>query len=79
MKKIKVDYSGGSSRYSNKPIDYMLAKVDDIGIELYAEATPIEGDETGTYRELKNEILWQAKKYNIDFQKLAFFYDDEEK
>jgi hypothetical protein len=73
MKKVKVEYKGGQSRYGNDAVDYMLAVVDDI--ELYAELPPVDGDETGTYDDLKAEIITQAKNHGIDVNRLEFLYD----
>lgn len=69
-----VRYEGGESRYSNAGIDYMLAEVE--GVELYAEAKPVDGDEYGTYDELKAAILEQAAAHGIPAELLFFPYDD---
>lgn len=69
-----VRYEGGESRYSNAGIDYMLADVE--GVELYAEAKPVDGDECGTYDELKAAILEQAAAHGIPAELLVFPYDD---
>lgn len=69
-----VRYEGGESRYSNAGIDYMLAEVE--GVELYAEAKPVDGDEWGTYDELKAAILEQATEHGIPAELLVFPSDD---
>lgn len=72
--KIEVEYKAGESRKNpGEGIDYMLADVD--GVELYAEAEPVEGDETGTYDELRAEIIRQAEENGIDAEKLRFWFD----
>ena len=68
--KVKVDYQGGQSRYGAHAVDYMLAVVD--GVELYAELPPVEDDETGTYDDLKAEIISQAKAKGIEINRLQF-------
>lgn len=73
MKKYEVEYSAGEARNGNESVDYMLVEVN--GIELYAEATPDPEDETGTYEELKAEIIRQAEKNGIDVEALRFLYD----
>lgn len=73
MERIKVQYLAGESRqHPGKAVDYMLAEVD--GIKLYAEAEP-QDDETGTYDELREEIIKQAKANNINPTKLNFGVD----
>ena len=70
-----VEYEGGESRYSDKAVDYMLVKVNhDKGylVELYAEADPVDGDETATFSDLKAEILRQAADHGIDPRGLEF-------
>lgn len=69
-----VRYEGGESRCSNIGIDYMLADVE--GVELYAEAKPVDGDEWGTFDELKTAILEQAAAHGIPAELLVFPYDD---
>ena len=72
--KVEVEYKAGESRKNpGECIDYMLADVD--GVELYAEAEPVEGDETGTYDELRAEIIRQAEENGIDAKKLRFWFD----
>lgn len=71
---VTVHYQGGESRLNpGKAVDYMVADAD--GVELYAELTPIDGDETGTYEELKSEIIDQAITADIDTDTLKFWYD----
>ena len=74
MEKIEVLYQGGPSRYSSESCDFMLAMVD--GIELYAELPTDDSDETGTYDELKKDILRQADKSGIEPARLKFYYDN---
>lgn len=92
MEKIKVyvEYKLGLSRYSNKPVDWMLAivpiyedgiHVDDI--ELYAEMpNPTWNeeeqwyeDERVTFDELKKEIFQQIKEKGIDFSLYELSYE----
>lgn len=75
--KITVLYAAGESRYSTAGIDYMIAKIEDEDedVELYAEATPVDGDECGTYDELKAAILEQAAEHGIPADALSFQYD----
>ena len=80
MKKINVKYSSGESRTNpGKAVDYMIATLgneDGYEIdEIYAEADPVEGDETGTYEELRAEILSQAKDAGVPADILQFWYD----
>lgn len=70
---ILVEYQCGQSRSGECIVDYMRAEVD--GVELYAEAEPVEGDETGTYDELRAEIIRQAEENGIDTEKLRFWFD----
>lgn len=56
-------------------VDYMICDID--GIELYAEAQPVEDDETGTYDGLRAEILKQAEAEGIDPETLHFVYDND--
>ena len=67
----KVEYSGGQSRSGDKAVDYMMVLVD--GVELYAEADPVDGLETETYDGLKESILEQAAAAGIDPNCLAFW------
>jgi hypothetical protein len=72
---ILVRYAAGESRqHPGKAIDYMLADVD--GTELYAEAEPVEGDETATYEDLAAEILSQAVAAGIDVTRLEWWNDE---
>jgi hypothetical protein len=92
MEKIKVyvEYKLGPSRYSNKPVDWMLAvvpiykdgvHVDDV--ELYAEAenptwNEEEGyfeDERATFEALKAEIFDQAEEKGIDLSRYELIYE----
>lgn len=73
MKKYEVEYSAGEARNGNESVDYMLVEINDV--ELYAEAAPDPEDETGTYEELKAEIIRQAEKNGIDVEALRFLYD----
>ena len=73
MTKYNVNYSAGEARNSSEAVDYMIVDVN--GIELYAEAAPDPEDETGTYEELKAEIIRQAEKNGIDVEALRFLYD----
>lgn len=73
MKKYEVEYSAGEARNGNESVDYMLVEINDV--ELYAEAAPDPEDETGTYEELKAEIIRQAEKNGIDVEALSFLYD----
>jgi hypothetical protein len=79
MKKITVKYEAGESRTRTTKaedgrtvalaVDYVLATVtggEDDELELYAEAEPVEDDETGTYDDLKAEIVRQAEESKID-------------
>lgn len=70
---ILVEYQSGQSRSGEGIADYMRAEVD--GVELYAEAEPVEGDESGTYDELRAEIIRQAEENEIDAEKLRFWFD----
>lgn len=70
---IPVEYQGGQSRSGESIVDYMRAEAD--GVELYAEAEPVEGDESGTYDELRAEIIRQAEENGIDAGKLQFWFD----
>ena len=70
---IPVEYRSGQSRNGESVVDYMLTWIDDV--ELYAEAEPVEGDETGTYDELRAEIIRQAEENGIDTEKLRFWLD----
>ena len=70
---ILVEYQCGQSRSGESIVDYMRAEVD--GVELYAEAEPVEGDESGTYDELRGEIIRQAEENGIDTEKLRFWFD----
>src|SRR5690554_3437621 len=74
MKKYQVEYASGPSRHGDEGIDYMLVVVDST--ELYAEAPPVDGDETGSYDELKAAILEQAAEKGIDPNILVFAYDN---
>ena len=73
MKKYEVEYSAGEARNGNESVDYMLVEINDV--ELYAEAAPDPEDETGTYEELKAEIIRQAEKNGISTEALRFLYD----
>ena len=73
MSRITVEYKGGQGRHGQGAVDYMLVEVDCI--ELYVEATPIEGDETATYDGLRAAIVEQAKRHGIDPARLRFQYD----
>ena len=73
MKKYEVEYSAGEARNGNESVDYMLVEINDV--ELYAEVAPDPEDETGTYEELKAEIIRQAEKNGIDVEALRFLYD----
>ena len=64
MQNFRFVYEGGQSRNGNFPVDYILVEFDD-GTELYAEATPVENDETGTYDELIAEIARQAEEKGV--------------
>lgn len=82
MKKYRVDYQAGTSRYGNKGVDYMLVSVpapgmEDIGLEaeLYAEEDIVPGNEDANYEALKAEILRLAEEANIDPECLEFFHD----
>jgi hypothetical protein len=73
MDKIKVQYTGGESRYQpGVAVDYMLADVD--GTELYAER-PTAVDEYTNYNELRDDILESARTNGIDTDRLIFWYD----
>lgn len=73
MDKIKVQYTGGESRYQpGVAVDYMLAEVDDT--ELYAER-PAADDESANYDALKDSILESARANGIDTDRLVFWYD----
>lgn len=78
--KALVLYQAGESRYDpSKGIDFMLCRLDRSewgDIELYAEADPVEGDELGTYDELKAEILKQAEAEGVPADILRFWLDD---
>lgn len=77
---IDVAYLSGESRHLPPfscvfpAVDYMLAEIEgeDEDIELYAEATPVDGDEYGTYDELKAAILEQAAAHGIPADALRF-------
>lgn len=59
--KMTVEYMSGESRTNpSVGVDYMIATIGDT--ELYAEAAPIDGDETGTYEALLAEIMDQAAR-----------------
>ncbi len=73
MAKYKVDYQAGEGRYTNGTVDYMLVWVDDI--RLYAELPTNEDDECGTYDDLREQILEQAREYEINHEKLEFWFD----
>ena len=73
MKKYTVSYEGGESKNGGYAVDYMLADCD--GVELYAEMPPVEGDETGSYEPLKEEILRQAEEQSVKPESLSFQYD----
>ena len=51
--------------------------IDEAGNEvtLYAELPPIEGDETGNYDALRQEILSEAERLDVDSATLRFCYD----
>ena len=84
---ITVEYSGGPGPYDTV-VDYMLATVETVEtdeniewgdwiergdwIKLYADADPVEGDETGTYEDLAVEILRQAVEAGIDVTRLVW-------
>jgi len=77
MEKIKVTYQSGESRLNpGKGIDFMIAVVDDA--ELYAEADPVEDEDTGSYEGLKAEILEQAELHDIAASRLQFWFDEPE-
>lgn len=71
--KTVVTYEGGQSRYGEYAVDYMLAVDGDV--ELYAEAVPVDGDETGTHDDLAVEIMRQAVAEGIDLTQLEWPYD----
>lgn len=77
MRKFKVLYARGPSRNWTMDVDYMLVDVEINGfwIELYAEAYIDIENEVGTYDCLKEEILRQAEKQEIDTESLIFAYD----
>lgn len=70
---VPVEYQSGQSRSGESIVDYMRAEAD--GVELYAEAEPVEDDEIGTYDELRAEIIRQAEENGIDTEKLRFWLD----
>lgn len=77
-KKFDVLYSAGEGRYIPGGVDYMITtaeNADEDDVELYAEMEPVEGDECGTYDDLKAEILDQAKEKGVPVESLKFFYD----
>lgn len=89
MKKFKVEFQGGQSRYSDFACNYMLAKIGDV--ELYAERTSdqfrefdecaetwdefIESWDEYSYSVLREEIVEQAKEEGINPESLQFFWD----
>ena len=80
MKKIKVSYTGGESRYGKNACDFMAAKVpssDGDVIELYAERDPGDyaDEETATYTDLKADILAQAREKGVNPSILHFWYN----
>ena len=70
---ILVEYQSGQSRRGESIVDYMRAEAG--GVELYAEAEPVEDDEIGTYDELRAEIIRQVEENGIDTGKLRFWFD----
>ncbi|MCK9307550.1 MAG: hypothetical protein M0P17_08500 [Methanoculleus sp.] len=74
-----VEYeSGESAIHPGEPCDYMRCEaVDRAGHDetLYAELPPIEGDETGNYDALRQEILSEAERLDVDSATLRFCYD----
>lgn len=82
MKKYRVDYQTGTSRYSSNSVDYMLVSVpaegmEDIGLEaeLYAEEAIVPGNDDANYEALKAEILRLAEEANVDPECLEFSHD----
>ena len=67
MKKYRVYYFGGQSKYSEKAVDYMMVKIN--GVTLYAEAN----FEYGSNKELEASIREQAHENGIDQNSLIFF------
>jgi hypothetical protein len=79
MKKIEVLYQSGESRENpGVGVDYMLAKIEDEEIlaELGAEEEIELYAEDGSYEELKEEIIEQAREYGIAEVQLKFWYDE---
>jgi len=76
---INVEYESGESvGRPGESCDYMRCEaIDEAGNEvtLYAELPPIEGDETGTYNALRQEILSEAECLDVDSATLRFCYD----
>lgn len=79
MKKYKVEFQTGTSRYGTETVDYMLVSVpaegmEDIGLEaeLYAEESIVPGNEDANYEALKAEILHLAEEANIVPECLEF-------
>lgn len=79
MKKYKVSYQSGEGRYTSEAVDWMMTtiEVDGEPIELYAEREAVEGDETATYEDLKEDILSQAEENGIEKDSLVFWFDKE--
>ena len=82
MKKYKVTFGSGTSRYDDGTVDYMLVNVpaegmEDIGLEaeLYAEEKTVPGNENANYEALKAEILRLADEAEIPHERLEFWYD----
>ena len=76
MTRTKIEYKMGLARDDTGVVDYMLGYVEteEGVIELYAEF-PASDDETGTYDDLRMEILEQAAEEGIDGDSLVFYYD----
>lgn len=91
LEKKAVEYGGGSSRYNDESVDYMLVEID--GMEFYAEISiedaeimeqirPLYAgswgsptDEDVRYDRLVDEIAYQAEQAGIDVNRLIFWYD----
>lgn len=88
--KVRVEYKAGESRYSKKPVDWMLAlvpiyedgvHVDDV--ELYAEAENPTWNEDGGYYEderatfeaLRGDIVAQALELGIDLSQYELEFE----
>lgn len=77
MARTQIEYKIGMARDGTGPVDYMLGHVvtEEGVIELYAEATIWDSDETGTYGTLRREILEQAVEAGVDVDSLRFYYN----